>query len=275
MTKKLLGIVCFLAAFLAFVGQFTPKHQNDQTSFQLTTALTEPIYPLILIVIGVAAFRWKRETDDSAKYVDVPRRALSMAIDAILVLFPFVYIQKAVLHWGFWPYYLFTISFAVILVVLNIFFLCNFGGTPGKLILGIRIVKDSLERLTLREAMLRNIVDIALTILGIIGLGIAYSSIDFIQYQEMESKARAVYISGRYPLWLLIQLAVNQYWVWSEIVVMSFNARRKAIHDYIAGTVVIYKSIPFAKLRNGLYQKIGSNEDINNLVESNTDTNAS
>jgi uncharacterized RDD family membrane protein YckC len=28
-------------------------------------------------------------------------------------------------------------------------------------------------------------------------------------------------------------------WVWSEVVTMLFNKRRRALHDYLAGTVVV------------------------------------
>jgi uncharacterized RDD family membrane protein YckC len=30
----------------------------------------------------------------------------------------------------------------------------------------------------------------------------------------------------------------GQIWVWSEVVVMLFNKRRRALHDFIAGTIV-------------------------------------
>jgi uncharacterized RDD family membrane protein YckC len=274
MMKKLLGIVCFLLALIVTLGLYSIKHQNTQSDYRQLSAFTDPILPLMLIVVGIAAFRKQKKSDGTPRFVDVPRRAASMAIDFILVIYPFVYIQKWLLGLGFWPYYLFTVSFASLLVGINICFLVLFGGTPGKLILGIRIVKDSFERITIKEVLLRTSVDIILTILGTIGLGIVYSNIDFTQFQEMSSKARTAFLSSRYPFWLSILFAFNQYWSWSEVVVMSFNSRRKAIHDYIAGTVVIYKPIPYNRVRNSLYEKIGANENINNLIESNNNTNS-
>jgi uncharacterized RDD family membrane protein YckC len=32
---------------------------------------------------------------------------------------------------------------------------------------------------------------------------------------------------------------VSQAWLWSELVVLLLNAKRRALHDFIAGTVVI------------------------------------
>ena len=34
---------------------------------------------------------------------------------------------------------------------------------------------------------------------------------------------------------------MQQIWIWSEFVVLLFNRRKRAIHDFIAGTVVILK----------------------------------
>jgi uncharacterized RDD family membrane protein YckC len=31
-------------------------------------------------------------------------------------------------------------------------------------------------------------------------------------------------------------------WIWSEIIVLLFNRRKRALHDFIAGTVVIHTS---------------------------------
>ena len=31
-------------------------------------------------------------------------------------------------------------------------------------------------------------------------------------------------------------------WVWSEFITILFNKRKKALHDYLAGTVVIRKA---------------------------------
>jgi uncharacterized RDD family membrane protein YckC len=40
------------------------------------------------------------------------------------------------------------------------------------------------------------------------------------------------------PEWLDWVNTANQVWMWSEVVVMLFNRRRRALHDFIAGTVV-------------------------------------
>lgn len=50
---------------------------------------------------------------------------------------------------------------------------------------------------------------------------------------------RFEYILPLLPAWYVLVDTVNQLWVWSEFIVLLFNKRKRAIHDFIAGTVVI------------------------------------
>jgi uncharacterized RDD family membrane protein YckC len=41
------------------------------------------------------------------------------------------------------------------------------------------------------------------------------------------------------PAWHPTVTVLLQIWVWGEFVTMLFNKKRRAVHDFIAGTVVI------------------------------------
>lgn len=43
------------------------------------------------------------------------------------------------------------------------------------------------------------------------------------------------------PGWYGTISILQQVWIWSEVVVVLFNKRKRALHDFIAGTVVIQK----------------------------------
>jgi len=43
------------------------------------------------------------------------------------------------------------------------------------------------------------------------------------------------------PSWLKPLQLIQNIWVWSEFIVLLTNRKRRAIHDFIAGTVVIHK----------------------------------
>ncbi|MFH3639525.1 RDD family protein, partial [Acinetobacter baumannii] len=44
-----------------------------------------------------------------------------------------------------------------------------------------------------------------------------------------------------YPAWYSIVNSASELWTWSEFIVLLFNKRKRAIHDFIAGTIVIKK----------------------------------
>ena len=49
---------------------------------------------------------------------------------------------------------------------------------------------------------------------------------------------RAQNLHAHEPSWLSWTEVADQIWIWSEVVVMLFNKRRRVLHDFIAGTVV-------------------------------------
>ncbi|WP_233080719.1 hypothetical protein [Rheinheimera soli] len=61
------------------------------------------------------------------------------------------------------------------------------------------------------------------------------------QYFSMDFLTRSVYLaehsSGAYNL----TSNAIQIWIWSEFLVMLTNKKRRALHDFMAGTVVIRK----------------------------------
>ena len=43
------------------------------------------------------------------------------------------------------------------------------------------------------------------------------------------------------PIWYKPMYWANNIWIWSEFIVLLLNKRKRALHDYVAGTVVIQK----------------------------------
>jgi len=43
------------------------------------------------------------------------------------------------------------------------------------------------------------------------------------------------------PAWYKPVLILENIWVWSEFIVMMTNKKRRALHDFLAGTLVIVK----------------------------------
>jgi len=44
------------------------------------------------------------------------------------------------------------------------------------------------------------------------------------------------------PSWYKSLQWIQNAWVWGELIVLLTNRKRRALHDFIAGTVVVYTS---------------------------------
>jgi len=114
----------------------------------------------------------------------------------------------------------------------------RFGQTVGKYAMGIRVLRTTGERVGWREAWLRSSIDVAFSVLGVGSSFIALAAIADTQYYDVGWVQRAQNLQALEPTWLAWTSTASQIWAWSELVTMLFNKRRRALHDFIAGTVV-------------------------------------
>jgi hypothetical protein len=64
---------------------------------------------------------------------------------------------------------------------------------------------------------------------------------------------QAQYLNSFHPNFNIFYLWATNIWVYSELIVMLTNKRKRAIHDYIAGTVIVQaKYAP--KIWDAMYQ---------------------
>jgi uncharacterized RDD family membrane protein YckC len=136
---------------------------------------------------------------------------------------------------------LITLVSSLVFGMYNVFFNARFGGSPGKLAMGIRITKPDGSRIGWLEAWKRSSVDLLYTSLIFFGNIWAFLQVDASKYSSIEFSGRASLLNLYYPWWYHTVGTLEQVWFWSELVVLLFNKRKRAIHDFIAGTVVIYK----------------------------------
>lgn len=115
----------------------------------------------------------------------------------------------------------------------------RYGGTPGKLIMGIKIAKVEGGPVGYREAVLRYSVLLVLATLGQVAGLQATMGISDAEYFALDWQEKALRMQELAPSWFSSITLLTNIWVWSEFVVMLTNRKRRAIHDFIAGTVVI------------------------------------
>lgn len=121
----------------------------------------------------------------------------------------------------------------------HVYLVMRFGGTPGKRMLGLRIVCLDGSPVGLREACVRHCVLFALTTLSTLGLILATPRMSDAEYLRLPFRVRGLRLIELAPSGHHVVSIVVNVWIWSEFVVMLANRRRRGVHDFMAGTVVI------------------------------------
>jgi uncharacterized RDD family membrane protein YckC len=163
-------------------------------------------------------------------------RAAALVLDVLIVL-P----MSGALFWLFasnpadWiymavPNIVFSVCYEVLLVR-------RFGGTPGKLLVGLQIIGVEGSPITTRQAFARQAPGLAFAICMMVGSAIAAGRLS-----ELESRSfcsQAAQVAPLMPWWTPVVRALRTAWNLSELVVLLTNEKRRALHDFLAGTVVI------------------------------------
>lgn len=162
----------------------------------------------------------------------------SLLLD-FLIMLPYVFLvlyinglSKNAYYFTFIPGLIFHFWFSIYLVK-------KYGGTPGKLIVGIKILKLDGTDVTWREAILRQIIAFVLTIFASIMTFYALSMADGEYYESLGWMQKQQYLFGLTPILFKIYTWTNNIWVYSELFVLLFNKRKRALHDFIADTVIV------------------------------------
>jgi len=165
----------------------------------------------------------------------------------MLVMSPII----GLVWWGNEHFRLFDLYFFIPNMVFGFFFsvylVQRFGGTPGKRLMKVRIVKVNGNPVTYREALIRYTPEWIMTVASSVALMVAALHLSDVQYFAAPSLIeRTQLLKSATPNWdKPIQLALN-IWIWSEFIVLLTNKKRRALHDFIAGTVVIRDAQPIA-----------------------------
>jgi len=148
--------------------------------------------------------------------------------------------------WGSSHYRLFELYYFLPGILLGLFYsvylVRSYGGTPGKLIVGIRIRKLDGEPVGYREALLRYFPEALLGLLMSIGFILSVFHMSDAEYVSLSFMERAKRMNELAPSWQTPLQWIQTAWVWSELLVLLTNRKRRALHDFIAGTVVVHPS---------------------------------
>ena len=110
------------------------------------------------------------------------------------------------------------------------------------MVVGIKVTLPNGERIGFKQSLMRSSVDLVFVVLVIVAEVSALLSINSsIMFSESIMVEKSGVLQQYHPFWYKYTELLNNFWYFSEFLVLLFNERRRAIHDFIAGTVVINK----------------------------------
>lgn len=136
-----------------------------------------------------------------------------------------------------------TAMYAAYMIVMN----AKYGGSLGKLMVGIRVRRTDGENIHWKEAILRHSID------ALLGMSLAMVQVYTLfhitdpSYEGLTWFKKNVYLNRMVPSLYGWINGVYQVWIWGEFLTMLLNQRKRALHDFIAGTVVIdIRKVPYS-----------------------------
>jgi uncharacterized RDD family membrane protein YckC len=189
---------------------------------------------LISVVISLLAYNhYKQSTKElKYKYLTFSPRFIAPSIDG-LVLWPIIGGSQLLMSSFDLPSLLvIPLTFVIYTVhyIYTIYFHAKCGQTIGKMVCKIKVVTASDEaNISIKSAIIRDSIPIVMTIFFFV------THIDIISAPDEE-----VVEFFQANSWLSY---IPSAWFIAEVITMLTNEKRRALHDFIAGTVVIRTNI--------------------------------
>ncbi|MFI5343851.1 MAG: RDD family protein [Chlamydiales bacterium] len=175
---------------------------------------------------------------EQVEYAGFWRRFGAFWLD-LLVLLPLLGISLWLAEKSRLSYLYIFLPSQIISFWFHVYLVKHFGGTPGKLLLGIRIARLDGAAMDYQAAFLRYSVTFLISVSVSIGAIVAVLKMTDADYFSLDIKGRSLRIGELAPIWYKSVTYLNHIWMWSEFLVMMTNRKRRALHDFIAGTIVI------------------------------------
>lgn len=163
------------------------------------------------------------------------------AIVDVIVLLPFIALSFWSLNASRGTAMIGEVLCTLVFALYPIYFVGRWGQTIGKMALRVKVVSLEGSPAGFKRAFYRASVDLAFSILVSVSAIYALLAIDSAAYKALDFEGKVQMVADYTPwtewindLWLA--------WGMSELVVLLMNKKRRALHDFIAGTVVIHET---------------------------------
>jgi uncharacterized RDD family membrane protein YckC len=182
------------------------------------------------------------EIQENSEYKNFFRRLFALFLDSF-ALAPIVWLNQIVSNSS--NSAVLIVFCAFISCVTSLFYIVFFtyacGQTPGKMALGVLIINnDGSEKLSLKQAILRNIVAIVVSILVFIFFASSLMGGNIPLGGSVDIGMMIFTQNMGFFIFIFVAILIYQF---LQFITVFLNKKRRAIHDYIASTVVI-KQLP-------------------------------
>lgn len=175
---------------------------------------------------------------ESMDYAGFWRRFWAGLID-FLVFVPLLVVAIWVASWSLVDRAIVELFLVFLFPAYSIYLHGRFGQTLGKMTMRIRVISEDGNPLSWRQAFFRNSVDIVLGVFRAVLIFVAISQISRAEYSALSWIEQGKKIDELTPYSQAFEILTN-IWACSEVVVMLTNTKRKAVHDFLAGSVVVH-----------------------------------
>ena len=144
-----------------------------------------------------------------------------------------------------------TILVAMVCIAFPVFFLSRWGQTPGKMLARIKVTQVDGSPIGAARAWRRSIVDIGLSVVWATGILYALATWRSGEWSSLDRGELSKGLEAGNPLYGVNEVG-GQIWYWGELVVLLMNKKRRSLHDFIAGTVVVRQMPAASQTHSGL-----------------------
>lgn len=169
------------------------------------------------------------------------RRFAAVMIDG-LILAPLFMLQFYLMAQGRAGLVYSMLPMFVVPVLYNIYLVKRFGGTPGKLAMKLRIKMLDGSPVTGQAALLRYLPWVVFGAVQSVGTALAAYSLTEETYASFGWMERSVQLEMVQPLWTTYSGHLMKAWALAMLISLLATSKRRTLHDFIAGTVVVRKA---------------------------------
>ncbi len=177
---------------------------------------------------------------ENAQYAGFWKRFLALVVDFFIVFVALDLLYRVPLNP---PFAVFLALLDAALYAFYCAFMIGFlGQTIGMMVVKIKVKKLNLKDVEWKQAFLRYVVNFlqAIIVFGFMtyfilnAAGSDFPAKDFghfiVELEHAHSPLNTIVVLNVFVTWI---------WTYSEVVVLMTNEKKRAIHDFIAGTVVV------------------------------------